>query len=302
MSVWVVINNYNYGRFLADALQSVLAQTRFPDRICVVDDGSTDDSRQLLRKEFKDRVEVVEKPNGGQLSCFNEIAGRVGENDVIFFLDADDRFRPGHLEKCLAVYEQHPQVDFVFTRHQRFGEESGPGVILCDPLKGDLGFSVFSARNELVWRGGPTSTLSLRGRILRRFLPCPLENDWRVRADDVLVFGSSLAGARKYFLDQPTVDYRVHASNHFHNRSSALEDSFAYVLRRERLLAWLETHLGMPFRREAILIAIEYKCLPGGKAAEFWRYLKMVAVCRSPLPEKGRALLSLLKSLAAGGA
>lgn len=66
----IIIDNYNYGRFLADAINSALAQTYQHTEVIVVDDGSTDNSREII-SQYGDRIRPVLKENGGQGSAFN---------------------------------------------------------------------------------------------------------------------------------------------------------------------------------------------------------------------------------------
>jgi glycosyltransferase involved in cell wall biosynthesis len=66
----VVINNYNYGRYLAQAIRSALAQTYSRQEVIVIDDGSTDNSLEVAAA-FGDSTRVVAKANGGQASAFN---------------------------------------------------------------------------------------------------------------------------------------------------------------------------------------------------------------------------------------
>ena len=88
--VSVIINNYNYGRFVADAIDSALTQTYSNCEVIVVDDGSQDNSREVIAR-FGDRVRTVLKSNGGQSSAFN--AGFAeSSGGVICFLDSDDVF------------------------------------------------------------------------------------------------------------------------------------------------------------------------------------------------------------------
>jgi glycosyltransferase involved in cell wall biosynthesis len=89
----VIIASYNYGRFLGDAIESALAQTYAPVEVIVVDDGSTDESRNVIAR-VGDRVQSILKANGGQASAWNAgFAASAG--DVVLFLDADDLYRPG---------------------------------------------------------------------------------------------------------------------------------------------------------------------------------------------------------------
>ena len=92
MSIAVVIINYNYERYVARAIQSVLKQTRAVDKLIIVDDGSTDDSLSIIRSEVMDTdldVLVLEKSNGGMISAANEAFEHV-ESSYVLFLDADD--------------------------------------------------------------------------------------------------------------------------------------------------------------------------------------------------------------------
>src|SRR5689334_5017770 len=68
VTVALVVLSYNYGRFVAQAIDSALRQTTPYDQIIVVDDGSEDDSRFVL-DHYRGRVELLYKPNGGQLSA-----------------------------------------------------------------------------------------------------------------------------------------------------------------------------------------------------------------------------------------
>ncbi|MEA3116690.1 MAG: hypothetical protein QOG58_6489, partial [Caballeronia sp.] len=68
--VTIIICNYNYERFLADAIDSALAQDYAATRVVVIDDGSTDGSREVIGR-FGARISAVFKENGGQVSAYN---------------------------------------------------------------------------------------------------------------------------------------------------------------------------------------------------------------------------------------
>src|SRR5437764_1069566 len=86
--VSVIINNYNYGRFLAEAIESALSQTLPATEVIVVDDGSTDNSPEVIGR-YEGRIRSIMKSNGGQASALNAGFG-ASSGDVVIFLDADD--------------------------------------------------------------------------------------------------------------------------------------------------------------------------------------------------------------------
>src|SRR5258705_3481772 len=105
--VSVLIDTCNYGEFIEEAVSSALAQD-FPAEqreILVVDDGSTDDTQERLRK-FGDTIRYLRKANGGQASAFN-FGFEHARGEVIALLDADDVWLPGKLERLYEVFGQH---------------------------------------------------------------------------------------------------------------------------------------------------------------------------------------------------
>ncbi len=111
MTVSVVIPAYNAGKYIARAIESVLAQSRRPDEIIVVDDGSTDDTAQIVAG-FGLKVQLIRQDNGGASAARNSgIDAATGE--WIAFLDADDEW----LGEKLLLQTQHLQQnsDLVWT-------------------------------------------------------------------------------------------------------------------------------------------------------------------------------------------
>jgi glycosyltransferase involved in cell wall biosynthesis len=97
----VIVNNYNYGRYVGEAIESALAQSHGPTEVIVVDDGSTDESRRVI-EGYAGRARVVLKENGGQASALN--AGfRVSRGEVVVFLDSDDVLLPTAVERAAAL-------------------------------------------------------------------------------------------------------------------------------------------------------------------------------------------------------
>jgi glycosyltransferase involved in cell wall biosynthesis len=114
-TVSTIVPAYNAGRTIRRAVDSLLAQTRPPDEILVVDDGSAEDLAAAL-EPYGDRVLLVRQSHGGAARARNRgIEWATG--DLIAFLDADDYWEPTKLERQLIVFEQHRDVGLVATRY-----------------------------------------------------------------------------------------------------------------------------------------------------------------------------------------
>src|SRR5215467_9749990 len=100
--VSIVINNYNYGAFVGEAIRSALSQTYSRVEVVVVDDGSTDNSRSVL-ETFGKAIVCVFKTNEGQSSAFN-MGFAKSSGDIVCFLDADDLFLPHKVARVVAAH------------------------------------------------------------------------------------------------------------------------------------------------------------------------------------------------------
>lgn len=107
-AVSVIIPTYNYGRFVTEAVDSVLAQTCQDLEVIVLDDGSTDDTSERLAP-YNDRVRYIRQTNQGPSATRNN-AIEVSRGEFIAFLDADDVWHPQKLEAQLAYVSRHPEV------------------------------------------------------------------------------------------------------------------------------------------------------------------------------------------------
>jgi glycosyltransferase involved in cell wall biosynthesis len=244
MRTTCLINSYNYRHLVVEAVASATRQTVPFDEIIVVDDGSSDGSRELLQTRYGGlpQVRLVEKGNQGQLSCFN-VGFALSTGDIVFFLDADDVYEPHYLEASLGIYESRPDVDFVFSGHRRIGDGAAESTSE-DRTDEDFGYTLLPTMFCRRWIGGPTSCLSARRRLLSKILPIPYLEDWRIRADDCLVFGASLVGGRKYFLSRNLVNYRVHGDNAFAGRPPSASDVYKRKVAINRLFKLFTDRMG----------------------------------------------------------
>ena len=120
MSITVIVPTYNRAHLLDHSLGSLIAQTRAPEQIIVVDDGSADDTEIRVRK-YLDRVEYLRKPNGGKSSAIN-LALQRATGEYIWIFDDDDVAFQDALERHLNVLED-PEIGFTYSSYIRCVEK-----------------------------------------------------------------------------------------------------------------------------------------------------------------------------------
>ena len=132
--VTVVVPNYNYAHFVREAIDSVLAQTYPHLEIIVVDDGSSDGSREVL-ENYGERIRTIFQDNSGVSAARNSGAA-VGDGEFIAFLDADDSWLPTKIEKQVARFTEDPNLGLV---HVGVDEIDADGDSLLQRLEGSDG-------------------------------------------------------------------------------------------------------------------------------------------------------------------
>ncbi|HEX5412413.1 MAG TPA: glycosyltransferase family A protein [Terriglobia bacterium] len=200
LTVSIIISNCNYARFLGEAIDSALGQTHAKTEVVVVDDGSTDNSRQVIESRGE-RVHGIFKSNGGHVSALNAgFAASTG--DLILFLDSDDVLEPDTIEIAVREWREGMArllfpLEVVDKDGKSLGRRIG-GQELPSPVLGSFGV------------GSPTSGNVFSRAALEKMLPIP-EVDWRA-CPDVYLTAAGLFGEVKC-LRQPLARYRVHGSN-----------------------------------------------------------------------------------------
>ena len=234
-TVSVIVTCHNYGHFVANCLDSVLAQSRMPDEIIAVDDGSTDDSAEVLAR-YADRVTVIAQDNGGQGAAFN--AGfAASRGDVVFFLDADDMLRPEAVETVLAHWHDGLSLlSFRLETVDATGRELGPLDLSLGCDSGDMAPRVLSSGS---FRFPPTSGNAFGRTTLMRWLPMPIAR-WRISADCYLIRAAALDAPVKH-VPQTLGLYRVHGANGYF---SARDGGFARDAQRAKDLGDVADALG----------------------------------------------------------
>lgn len=112
--VSILVNNYNYGSFLSQSIDSALHQTYNNIEVIVVDDGSQDNSPDIIRS-YGDKIRPVLKANGGQASALNAGFSN-SRGDIICLLDADDIYLPNKVAEVVNAFRKDSNTDWFFHR------------------------------------------------------------------------------------------------------------------------------------------------------------------------------------------
>ncbi|MDX6481712.1 MAG: hypothetical protein QOG85_2222 [Gaiellaceae bacterium] len=214
--VSVMIGVYNGAPYIAEAIESVLAQDYEPLELIVVDDGSTDGSADVARG-FPG-VRVVRQENGGNGSARNR-AVEEATGELYAFLDADDRFTPGKLTLQKAALDADPGLDMVFGHVREFvSPELDDETRACvrPPAPEAMPWTapnLMLIRRDSFHRVGPFTTAVRVGVTV----------DWFARASE--------AGLRYAILPDVVLERRLHTQNNG-LRESASRSQYLEVIRQ----------------------------------------------------------------------
>ena len=238
MEFSIIIRNYNYGRFLSDCVDSALSQTSDLVEVIVVDDGSTDDSRQIL-KRYGDRVTVIEKTNGGECSAAN--AGLdAAKGDWVIFLDSDDVLAPNCVETVAqAVTKDCTRVHW----HVALIDDGGAltGYILPPKPYPDLSFVESMKLYGAALSACQSSNAYRRDALIKAF---PADTSMWKRSIDVLMNGCALAQGRTANLKTVLAGYRIHPCNLSEQNTREVASTKHSVLVHKNLETCLREFLG----------------------------------------------------------
>jgi glycosyltransferase involved in cell wall biosynthesis len=191
--VSVVMPVYNAGRFLADAIRSVFAQSHVQIQIIVVDDGSTDDSADVVR-HFA--VSYIRQQRSGIAAARNTgvLAAR---GSLLAFLDADDLWTHSKLARQVQLLAQRPDLQLVAGRVEQFYDEryAGPRNPLPAPAAEAYTAGALLIRRRDFFRVGMFNTTLQVGEFI----------DWHSRAIN--------SGLREFCLDEVLLRRRIHGEN-----------------------------------------------------------------------------------------
>lgn len=203
----VIIPNYNYSQYIEFAIDSVLSQSYTNFECIVVDDGSTDNSVDIVKKiQVKDkRLKLVVKTNGGLSSARNE-GIKTANGKYISFLDSDDLWESDKLKNQIEVFYQHEDIDIVYSNCIKFtdsGTEQSSHHVFepYSPLK-------FIETNSMP---GCSSNFMIRKELISK--AGLFDHDLRGSEDQDFLFRCALVGGKFAFCNRLDVRIRKHSTS-----------------------------------------------------------------------------------------
>lgn len=221
----VVICSYNYGRFLGECLSSVIEQTRPADEIIVVDDGSTDETEDVVA-QFP-IVRFIKQDHAGKAAAFNRgIADSTG--DIICHLDADDYWYPTKLEKIALAFDRFSvgAVTHGVTHVDFEGNLLSSQVTQTEPIlpttlltfeETILAWLFHKPVNIKARNAGISNSISVRRGAIVDLVPFPSEINLTV--DAALVFIAARQGLA--CVNEYLSAYRMHGANYFFGQKNS---------------------------------------------------------------------------------
>jgi len=302
--VSIVINNFNYARFLRQSVESALAQTHPQVEVVVVDDASSDGSREIIRS-FGDRiVPVLREKNGGQAAAMN--AGfAASRGDLVIFLDADDYLYPDAARKAASAL-----ASGVGTIQYRLHlvDAAGKAIDVYPPP--EVAFDSGNVVPKLLATGRYEGTVTSGNAFVRETLsaivPIPVDR-FRISADGYLVTVAPFHGM-VVSIDEPLGAYRMHGGNLWMTgpslarrfRRSILHDTDKHRVLAERAASFGLVADSQPGLRDYqhLEVRLGSLCLePGEHPIRSDTRIGLAlhgvrSACRAPLPWRRRALLA----------
>ena len=249
--VCVVIPCFNYGKYLRAAVESVIGQTFQDFEIIIVNDGSTDNTKEVaetLIKEFSQyRIRLLNQENSGHPAVARNNGIAIAKGKYILPIDADDQIAATMLESCTTVLNNNSGVDFVYTDRQDFD-----AINQVVPAR-EYDFSLLKYQNHISY--------------CAMFRKCVWKNvgGYRVTGFEDWDFwiAAGAKGHRGYYLPQPLFRYRRHDSGQY-QKDMQHEDCFRaqIVLNNPSVYSETETAAAKALLREKGFSTESGKCAP----------------------------------------
>jgi glycosyltransferase involved in cell wall biosynthesis len=248
--VSVLIPSYNYGRYVGLTLESLLGQTYPNFEAVVCDDGSSDNSIEVIQKYAAQdsRIKLLPKEHGGIASAMSTAYAN-SRGEIISLLDSDDVFKPSKLEKVVAAFRSNPRsgvfmhrVQTVFAAGQPFG-----------PPKPEVLEHGWLAPRALR-RGGytlhaPGPGLAFRREAVSELFPLPLPTSIAYTSDAYLVLCAQFI-TEISATDECLTEYRIHGGNVYGLHRADLFPAKGDIEERELFISLQKDFLRRVYRPE----------------------------------------------------
>ena len=213
LKIACVIPSYNHARYVREAIQSVLQQSLSPEKLVIIDDGSKDDSVEVIRAIKDPRIHLIVQENQGAHAALTRGLELSMDCDFISVLNSDDRYHPARFSRCVALFERYPETQLVCSRI-RLIDESGKPVGQRDSRQRRLNRIWARIRPKTdaavaLSYGNFTKTTSnffFRRGAITEFRPYRYVHDYFAAL--TVAFRSSIG-----LVHEELLDYRVHSAN-----------------------------------------------------------------------------------------
>lgn len=270
MKIGIVTISFNQARYLAEAITSVRASKPGSLRHVIVDPGSTDGSRQLIRL-YQDRFSrILLEPDRGPADGLNK-GFAACDAEILGYLNSDDRFAPGALDFVLDYFASHPEVDVLCGAIRIVDQRGRPSLRRRTPDRVDLRRYAYEVC--FFWQ----QATFFRRRAFEKTQGFNIHS--RTAWDGELVVDMALAGCRFGYVNRVLGDFRIYPGSITGSgrlRTALIEDRRHM---REKILA---AGIRPASRIEARGMKLLYKCNPG-------RHLSYLLARRAPLELEARA-------------
>lgn len=227
--VSAIITNYNYEVFIGDAIKSVLSQTYSKFELIIVDDGSTDNSRDIIESFNDSRIKKIYQDNRGQASALNE-GLRLASGSIVALLDSDDLWKDDKLDICVKAHLENEDVNIVqhnleiISSHSEYIGRIHPDI---QPGKKCVRTEYLNENHTGFFSS--TSGITFKVKYLDSILP--LDNSWKICADVAITRPLALFEKTLTLYENPGY-YRIHDNNNWMNsedQKSLLKNQQIYV-------------------------------------------------------------------------
>jgi glycosyltransferase involved in cell wall biosynthesis len=234
--VSVIIPSYNHARYIASAVESVLKQTWEDFELIIIDDGSQDQSLEILNQFTDSRIHILKQENQGAHAAINrglqESSGR-----FLAILNSDDQYHPERLSKTIDIFTKYPQTGLVGSFLEIINQDdvvvgTKHGYMDCNPWLLENPYQSFRAGKDLSLALLTENYLSTTSNfvftrqcldVIGKFNPLRYTHDW----DFALRVSNQFP---IHLVEEPLVRYRIHPGNTIRENHAAMVFEICWIL------------------------------------------------------------------------